>query len=249
MRPLPTRVNVLGQFDPLLDTLRAMSEPFSDESLGPPRVRGFIHHAIRGPGDAIVLTHGAGGDCTAPVLFALASAFASRGVTALRCDLPYRQAKPTGPPSPARAALDREGLRHALAVIRRMTRGKLYLGGHSYGGRQASMLLAADAALADGLLLLSYPLHPPRRGTELRTAHFPELMVPTFFVHGTADAFASPDELGAARRLIGAPTGLLALEGARHDLHRGRPRPGDTERIAAHVVAAFLEWIAQHSTI
>jgi hypothetical protein len=126
-----------------------------------------------------------------------------------------------------------------------MTSGEVFLGGHSYGGRQASMLLAAEPDLAEGLLLLSYPLHPPGRASELRTAHLPDLRVPTFFVHGTTDAFSSPDELEAARELIPAPTGLLALDGARHDLYRGRPRPGDAERVAERIVAGFLDWIGR----
>src|SRR5215831_7103842 len=174
-------------------------EPFADDSLGPPTVRGFLHRPATAAGSAVVLTHGASGNCKGPLLVAIASAFAAAGFRALRCDLPYRQARPTGPPSPARAAFDRQGLKHAVQAIRQVHSGKVALGGHSYGGRQASMLLAAEPGVADALLLMSYPLHPPGRASELRTAHFASLRIPTFFVHGTADAFASPDELEAAR--------------------------------------------------
>ncbi len=218
-------------------------EPFEDVSLGPPAVRGFLHRPAVSSGDALVLTHGAGGNCRVPLLVAVASAFAARGITVLRCDLPYRQARPKGPPSPAKAALDREGLEHAVLALRRMASGRVFLGGHSYGGRQASMLLAAERELADALLLLSYPLHPPGRASELRTAHLPALLTPTFFVHGAADAFGSLDELEAARRLIPAPTGLLELGGARHDLYQGRPGLATALCIAERIADEFLAWM------
>jgi hypothetical protein len=223
-------------------------EAFSDQSFGSPAVAGFIHRPTDAVGAGLVITHGAGGNCRTPLLIAIANAFAARGVAALRCDLPFRQARPVGPPSPARAAVDRDGLRHAARSIRRLV-PTVYLGGHSYGGRQASMLLAAEPELADALLLLSYPLHPPGRAAELRTAHLPDLRVPAFFVHGTADVFASPEELEAARALIPAPTEVLSLPEARHDLYRGRPRPGDAAPIAERIAAAFLAWTGERRGI
>jgi len=220
---------------------RGVVEPFEDVSLGPPAVRGFLHRPAAPSGEALVLTHGAGGNCRVPLLVALASAFAARGITALRCDLPYRQARPTGPPSPGKAALDRLGLAHAVLALRRMTPGTVCLGGHSYGGRQASLLAAAEPNLAGALLLLSYPLHSPGRA-ELRTAHFPELRAPTFFVHGSADPFGSLAEMEAAQALIPATTGLLALDGARHDLYQGRPGSDAAQRVAHRVATEFLAW-------
>src|SRR5262245_8604730 len=79
-------------------------EPFTDDSLGVPAVRGVLHRPATASNHGVVLTHGASGDCKGPLLTALAAAFASRGATVLRCDLPYRQERRTGPPSPARAA-------------------------------------------------------------------------------------------------------------------------------------------------
>jgi len=98
----------------------------------------------------------------------------------------------------------------------------IYLGGHSYGGRQASMLAAEDPGLAKALLLLSYPLHPPGKPDQLRTAHFPNLRSPAVFVHGAADPFGSIAELTAAVAMIPAQTQILPIEGAGHDLGRGR---------------------------
>jgi predicted alpha/beta-hydrolase family hydrolase len=185
-------------------------------------VRGFLHEPSRTSRAGLVLTHGAGSDCTAPLLVAVAAQFCECGVTVLRCDLAFRRKRPKGPPSPATAAADRAGLRDALAVLRERVSGTVYLGGHSYGGRQASMLAAEVPDIAAALLLLSYPLHPPNKPAQLRTQHFAQLHVPALFVSGTKDGFGTTAELEAAIKAIPAPTQLIAIEGAGHDLKRGR---------------------------
>src|ERR1700759_3771545 len=80
-------------------------------------VHGYLHHA-ENSSDFLVLTHGAGGNCNAPLLVALANGLAAAGVNALRCDLPFRQRRPSGPPSPSGAKQDQEGLRRALNLMR-----------------------------------------------------------------------------------------------------------------------------------
>ncbi len=192
-----------------------MIEPFSD---GP--VRGFLHRAGSPAGAALALTHGAGSNCQAPLLLAVANEFAAAGITVLRFDLPFRHSRPGGPPRPGDAALDREGIRAAAAALRAIADGSVFLGGHSYGGRQSTMLAAADPAAADGLLLLSYPLHPPRKPDQLRTAHFPDLSTRALFISGSRDPFGSLDEMRSALTLIPAPTLLVGIEGAGHDLKR-----------------------------
>jgi predicted alpha/beta-hydrolase family hydrolase len=183
-----------------------------------PRVRGFLHLPETPGGDGLVLTHGAGSNATAPLLIALAEIFSGAGIMVLRIDLPYRQTKSFGPPGPGDAARDRVGLKNALAALKKIAAGRLFLGGHSYGGRQSSMLCAEEPTLVEGLLLLSYPLHPPRKPEQQRTQHLPDLRTPTLFVHGTRDPFASSAELEQARKMIPAKTKILSLEGAGHDL-------------------------------
>ncbi|PYM93173.1 MAG: alpha/beta hydrolase [Candidatus Rokuibacteriota bacterium] len=196
-------------------------------------------------GAGLVLTHGASGSSRSPFLIALAGAFSARGVTVLRYDLPYRQASPTAPPRPEGGARDRDGLRTAVKTLRAMVPGPVFLGGQSYGGRQASMLAASEPALADALLLLCYPLHPPRRRTELRTAHLPELRTPALFAHGTRDPFGSLEEIEAARDLIPARTALFPIEGAAHDLYRAPRRAGPD--VVGRIVEAFLAFVAEGS--
>ena len=192
-------------------------EPFA-EGDAEHSVHGVLHRPRLPTGDGIVLAHGAGSNRDAPVLRAVATAFAARGVAALRIDLPFRQARAKGPPAPAWAARDRDGLRHALAALARRCTGTLMLGGHSYGGRQASMLLADTPALARGLLLLAYPLHPPGRPERRRTEHLIKLRTPTVFVHGTRDPFGLLDEMDEARGLMPGPTRLVTVRDAGHDL-------------------------------
>jgi hypothetical protein len=197
-------------------------------------VRGFLHRPAQAGGPGLVLTHGAGGNCRMPLLVAAAEAFAAAGVTVLRCDLPFRQRRPTGPPSPSGAAADRAGLREAVAALRRNVAGAMYLGGQSYGGRQATILAAGEPGTADALLLFSYPLHPPGKPERLRAEHFSRLVTPALFVSGTADPFGSPDELRSALALIPAPTGIIAIDRAGHDLRRGR---FDLAEVAAALLA------------
>jgi predicted alpha/beta-hydrolase family hydrolase len=193
-------------------------QEFREDAPNEVPVRGFLHRPVDSTGDCLVLAHGAGSNCDAPLLVALAEAFCSVGFTVLRCDLPFRQVRPQGPPPRGSADRDQQGLRAAAGAMRRLSSGRLFLGGHSYGGRQSSMLASEEPGVADGLLLLSYPLHPPQRPAELRTAHFPSLRIPALFVHGTHDGFGSVDELAAALRLIPARTELQPVAGAGHEL-------------------------------
>jgi len=210
---------------------------FSDSAVEP-SVRGFLHEPSQPNEDALVLTHGAGANCQSKLLIALAGAFADAGYLVLRCDLPFRQSRPHGPPFPAMAARDREGLRRAVEVLRSKTTGRTFLGGHSYGGRQGSMLVAEEPQLVDGLLLLSYPLHPPRKPAELRTAHFHQLKTSSLFVHGGRDPFGSHDEMKAAMALIPAQQMLMEIEGAGHELLGKKA----DETLPARVVQAFQEF-------
>lgn len=220
-------------------------EPFSDES-AQPAVRGFLHRPQQPAGAALVLTHGAGGNCQMLLLRAMAEEFASQGWFVLRCDLPFRQARPHGPPSPSSAARDREGLRRALQVLGKFADGPFYLGGHSYGGRQASMLAAEDPQIARALLLTSYPLHPPGKPAQLRVQHFSQLKLPALFVIGTRDPFGTVEELEAARKKIPAPSSVEVVEGAGHDLGYGRKKA--SSEIPIRVRQAFMALVDAHST-
>ncbi len=216
-----------------------------DSMLDPP-VAGFLHRPTGPLRDALVLTHGAGANCQTPLLRALAEAFANAGFLVLRCDLPFRQSTPHGPPRPGNAERDREGLRAAVAAVRKLVPGRVSLGGHSYGGRQASMLAASVPELVAGLLLLSYPLHPPRKPQQLRVQHFPGLRTPALFVHGERDPFGSEQELAEALKLIPSSTELLWIQGAGHDLKSGKKLETDSyQALAVLILERFEKFIGQ----
>jgi predicted alpha/beta-hydrolase family hydrolase len=96
------------------------------------------------------------------------------------------------------------------------------------------MAVADGLVDADGLVLVSYPLHPPGRPERLRTGHFPELRVPCLFVSGTRDAFGSPAELEAATAAIPGAVTHRWIDGRDHAL-----RGADDE-----VATAVAGWVS-----
>jgi uncharacterized protein len=221
--------------------MTAAVQPLNDDSLNPP-VRGFLHRPEHGSSTGLVLAHGAGSNSNSPVLIKVAEAFARAGLTVLRCDLPFRQNRSYGPPRPGSAERDRDGLRNAVAVLKKLGCERMYLGGHSYGGRQATMLCAEETDLVSGLLLLSYPLHPPRKPEQLRVQHLPQLQVPALFVHGTRDPFGSIEEMELALKMIPAKTELLKIDGAGHDLgFKAKSMPGEMVGAVVRSFQSFFE--------
>ena len=184
-------------------------------------IAGIAHEPDDTPSGVVVLTHGAGGSRESALLQKICDEWARRGWLAVRYNLPYRRRRPKGPPSGS-AATDRAGIVEAIAVCRDLADGPLLAGGHSYGGRQTSMVVAdcveSAAQVVDLLTLFSYPVHPPGRPERARTEHLPDIAVPTVFTHGTSDPFGTIDEVRAAAALITATTEIVEITGARHDL-------------------------------
>jgi uncharacterized protein len=181
------------------------------------QIAGVAHEPDGTPSGVVVLTHGAGGSRESALLQKLCDEWARRGWLAVRYNLPYRRRRPKGPPSGS-AVADRAGIVEAITVCRDLADGPLIAGGHSYGGRQTSMVVAEDAQPVDLLMLFSYPVHPPGKPERARTEHLSDIAVPTVFTHGTSDPFGTLDELRAAAALITATTEIVEITGARHDL-------------------------------
>jgi uncharacterized protein len=179
---------------------------------------------------ALLLTHGAGGDSSHRTLRALEDRLS---LPVRRMDFPYRSEGRKAPDRPPKliAALqaELERMAHELSV----DPDRVALGGRSMGGRICSMAVA-EGLSASGLVLLSYPLHPPGEPEKLRTEHFPRIAVPTLFVNGDRDPFGTPDELHDHVGAIAGPTTVHWLAGQRHD-----PKPDCDDEIVA-VVEEFL---------
>jgi uncharacterized protein len=180
-------------------------------------IAGTAHEPDGEPKGVVVLTHGAGGSRESPLLKRICDEWAGRGWLAVRYNLPYRRRRPKGPPSGS-ATTDQAGVVEAVELAHTLADGPVIAGGHSYGGRMTSMVIADNAADVGVLALFSYPRHPPGKPERARTEHLPLITVPTVFTHGTADPFGSIEELRAAAALIPAVTDIVEVTGARHDL-------------------------------
>jgi predicted alpha/beta-hydrolase family hydrolase len=179
----------------------------------------------------VLLAPGAGSDRDHHTLVALERGLAPMHVE--RIDFPYRKA---GRKAPDRAPKLVEAVRNEteqLAAHLGCQSADLVIGGRSMGGRMCSMAVS-DGLPAAGLVLISYPLHPPGKPEALRTDHFPVVTVPVLFVHGTRDPFGSPEELALASHAIAGPVSHIWVEGGRHDL------AGSDDVI----VSAIRNWLA-----
>lgn len=182
----------------------------------------------------LLLTPGAGANRDSPALVAVEHALADvvPPVPVRRADFPYRL---EGRRMPDRAPVAVAHLRTeaaAWAAELGVPTDRLLLGGRSYGGRMCSMAVA-EGLPAAGLVLLSYPLHPPGRPEKLRVEHFGQIEVPTLFVSGDKDQFGTPDELAEHVAAVPGPVTTVTLPGA-HDM-RGAAR----EKAVAQAVASW----------
>ena len=181
---------------------------------------------------ALLLTPGAGSDRNQSTLVALEDAVDP--VLAERIDFPYRR---EGRAFPDQAPKLIECVRaEAAALVARaqIAADQLVLGGRSMGGRMCSMAVA-EGLPAAGLVLICYPLHPPKKPEKLRTEHLPAVDVPCLFISGTRDEFGTPEELESAHSLVSGPVATVWIDGGRHELK------GADEQIAT----AVSGWLAE----
>ena len=176
----------------------------------------------------LLLAPGAGADRNQAALVAIDDAATAAGCLVVRMDFPYRKA---GRRAPDRAPVLIASVKDEAASLASRC-DRLVMGGRSMGGRMCSMAVAEGVGAA-GLVLISYPLHPPGRPAALRTEHLPRLDVPCLFVSGTRDAFGSPEELEAATSAIPGPVTHVWIDGGNHGM-KGKDAP---------VAAAVRSWI------
>ena len=176
----------------------------------------------------LLLTPGAGGDRNHSTLRAIEHAVAP--TPCLRLDFPNRIAGRRAPDRPAVAIAHVTAAATAFATELGVSTAQLVLGGRSFGGRMCSMAVAAGLPVA-GLVLLSYPLHPPGSPEKLRTEHFPDLDVPVLFVSGVKDPFGSPEEFATHLPAIPGEVSTVWLTG------------GHDPRADSRVAGAVADWL------
>lgn len=197
-----------------------------------------VHRPTRTTGPALLLVHGAGGDLDDAGLVALADAVASQGHLVVRANLPYREAGAKRRPPRADRAVP--GFVALLASARELAPDAVWaVGGKSYGGRVAT-LAVAEGAEAAGIVLYSYPLHPPGKPERLRVDHWPEIPVPCLFLQGTRDTFGSPELLDANLRKLGRRATVEIVTGGDHSLRvTGKAAPDGVPKAPAVVLAGL----------
>ena len=201
----------------------------ADELAGDGAARGSRPAGSPRPG-ALLLTPGAGADRNQRTLVALEHAVAPMPCS--RVDFPYRlqgRKVPDRPPA-AIAHLRQEAAN--LVAAAGISPDRLVLGGRSFGGRMCSMAVA-EGLPAAGLILLSYPLHPPGKPDRLRVEHFPDITAPVLVISGTSDPFGTPAEFEDHLAAIPGPVTTVWLAGGH------APRGGDPP-----ITAAVVEWLA-----
>lgn len=179
----------------------------------------------------LFLTPGAGSDRDHSSLRAIESALAPLPVE--RHDFPRRRAGKAGVDRAPVAIADVVEATAAFAARIGVDAGSLVLGGRSFGGRMCSMAVA-EGLPAAGLVLISYPLHPPGKPDRLRIEHLPELRVPVLFVSGGRDPFGTPEELQHHASVIPGPVTHVVVEGKGHDL----------KSADGVIVDAIVEWLS-----
>ncbi|MGA0118608.1 MAG: alpha/beta family hydrolase [Ilumatobacteraceae bacterium] len=182
----------------------------------------------------VVLFPGSGSSATHSSLLAMEQAMAPLPVA--RVDFPYRKAGKSFPDkTPVLVQYVKDEVR-AFAASLGVTTSSLVIGGRSMGGRMCSMAIADvdDPLEVAGLVLVSYPLHPPKKPDALRIEHLPRIHVPTLCVSGTKDDFGTPDELTNAFAVVPSAVTWTWMDNARHELARKD----------AEVAAVVRDWIA-----
>ncbi len=185
----------------------------------------------------VLLFHGAGGDRDHRLFLALEAALP---LPVARCNFPYRDKGPgRRPPDRMPKLLESVGA-HASRCSEEwgVPPEALVLGGRSLGGRAAS-LAVADGLPAAGLLLLSYPLHPPGKPESLRTEHFGRLHLPVLLVQGGSDPFGKKAEFDAHTPALPGPFDQVWLDKTGHD---------PAAKHDATIVAAVGGWLQRLTT-
>jgi predicted alpha/beta-hydrolase family hydrolase len=203
-----------------------------------------LSYAADGADATLVLGHGAGAPQTHPWMVKMATAISARGIDVVTFNFLYTEAR--------RRAPDRNDVLEATwsAAIdavrsRSAGRARLFVGGKSMGGRIATQV-AAKLAPGDltGLVLLGYPLHPPGKPAQLRTAHLPRVAAPMLFVQGSRDAFGTPEELRPVLEGLAKGTRLLVVDGGDHSFSLPKSSGQTLDATLAHVADEVARFIA-----
>ena len=196
-----------------------------------------IYRAEEAATALLVLAHGAGAGQAHPFMVSIARGLSARGVDVATFDFTYitQQRK-----VPDRAPVLEARFREAIADARAASGAtRVFIGGKSMGGRMATHLAAQGEPVA-GVVALGYPLHPPGKPDQLRTAHLPAITCPVLVVQGEHDTFGSAAELRPVLETMRAPVTLHVVTGGDHSLV---VRKRERDAVHGEVCGVVRDWI------
>ncbi len=197
-------------------------------------------------GATLVLAHGAGADQHSEFIVTFARGLAARGFDVLTFNFPYMEEKRRLPDPADRLEACYRAVMSAARAHPRLGANALIAGGKSLGGRIASLVAARtdDPATLGlvGVVVLGYPLHPPGKPDQLRTAHLPRVRVPMLFLQGTRDSFGTPPEVRKALTRIGVNATIYAVLGGDHSFAIAGGGPLTQETVYAAVQDEIARW-------
>jgi uncharacterized protein len=198
---------------------------------------GATDYPAEGATALVVLAHGAGAGQQHPFMVSVAVLLSAKGISVVTFDFPYMRERRK---VPDKAPVLEAAFRDVIAVAReRAPRLPLFIGGKSMGGRMATHLAAQQLDALKGVIVFGYPLHPPGRPDQPRTAHLPSIAVPMLIVQGERDTFGTPDELQPVIKTMTAQVTLHVVAKGDHSLSvRGQKR----DETLAGVAQVVVDW-------
>lgn len=191
----------------------------------------------------LILGHGAGAGQKHPFMVDIATRLATRGIDVITFDFLYMT---RGKKLPDRNEVLEATWHAAIAALRArsgLPTDRLFIGGKSMGGRIASQVAATRTQRIAGLVLLGYPLHPPKKPQLRRDAHLPRITVPMLFVQGTRDPLGTAKEMKLLAKKLPRAS-VHVVEGGNHSLALPRSEGKDAQdealALAARAIATFV---------
>jgi predicted alpha/beta-hydrolase family hydrolase len=189
------------------------------------------------PSCVMTFAHGAGAGMSHPFMTSMSEELSRLGITTLRFNFPYMEAKKNRPDVPAvahkaiEAAMERVHKEFpALPVL---------LSGKSFGGRMSSQFLSSQSPdFVKGIVFFGFPLHAPGKPSMDRADHLKTVKVPMLFLQGSRDDLASWELIESVCRSLKNAT-LVRFEGANHSFKAGK------KVVIPELAAAVGDWIAK----
>jgi predicted alpha/beta-hydrolase family hydrolase len=193
----------------------------------------------------LILGHGAGADQLSGFMRMYAQGLAERGFDVLTFNFIYKEQRRSAPDQKAKLEACYLAVIEAARAERKLKGNQVVIGGKSMGGRIGSQVAAAGAGELLGLVFLGYPLHPPGKPEQLRSAHLKDIRAPLLFVQGSRDAFGNADEIRTTIREEKLKATLYLIEGGDHSFKAPKSAGLSASEIHEAVMDEIARWVKE----